>query len=363
LHSPDGKKRGGADAATLGGPLVMQVVGCMNDMNAEEARNLLQSLAGTEDPVILPRSVLDSLYIADIPAKTWIEIGTPGAAIIQLDWSGRLYADAGMIKAEAGSNWYRKYWYEPLGLEHYLDLIKRAIEVRHQQRGDVRLTTFDDDGAFIQMYYEIDTHETNVGKAFRCAERISAELREMAEQTSCTVGMTVADVARRVSGWGTQPLEQLVDAVERATSTDEKGRSLEELVSRLMESVDGFRVTGRIRTETEEIDIEILNDSSDPRFKREKAILLVECKNWTSKCGKNEFVLFKQKIDNRSARCSLGFLVSWNGFKTTVSKEMIRGSREETLVVPMTGENVRAAVRDGNFIEVLAESWQRAVNT
>jgi hypothetical protein len=25
-HSPDGKKRGGADAASLGGPLVMQVV-------------------------------------------------------------------------------------------------------------------------------------------------------------------------------------------------------------------------------------------------------------------------------------------------------------------------------------------------
>jgi len=26
LHSPDGKKRGGADAVGLGGPLVMQVV-------------------------------------------------------------------------------------------------------------------------------------------------------------------------------------------------------------------------------------------------------------------------------------------------------------------------------------------------
>jgi hypothetical protein len=26
LHSPDGKKRGGADAASFGGPLVMQVV-------------------------------------------------------------------------------------------------------------------------------------------------------------------------------------------------------------------------------------------------------------------------------------------------------------------------------------------------
>jgi hypothetical protein len=28
-HSPDGKKRGGADAASLGGPLVMQVVSAL----------------------------------------------------------------------------------------------------------------------------------------------------------------------------------------------------------------------------------------------------------------------------------------------------------------------------------------------
>lgn len=331
-------------------------------MKAEDARRLLREHAGSEDAVILPRPVLDSLSVADVPADTWIEVGNPGGRVIQLEWSGKLYSEDGMVKAEGGSAWYRKFWYAPLGLEHYLDLVKRSIEVRQQQRGDVRLTHFDDDGAFIQMYYEIDSHETNLGKAFKLIEKISTELHETAEQTSRKVGMTVADVARRVSGWGSQPLDQLVESVERATSTDEKGRSLEELVSLLIETVDGFNVSGRIRTETEEIDVEILNDSSDPRFKREKAILLVECKNWTSKCGKNEFVLFQKKIENRSARCSLGFLISWNGFTSTVTKEMLRGSREETLIVPMTGEDIRGAVRDGNFIEVLARSWQEAVN-
>jgi hypothetical protein len=121
-------------------------------MNREQARNLLKAHVGTEDTVILPKTVLDSLSVDDIPENTWIGIGTPGTPIIQLDWSGRFYVDGGTIKAEAGSNWYRKYWYEPLGLEHYIDLIKRAIEVRQQQHRDVRLTTFDDDGTFIQMY-------------------------------------------------------------------------------------------------------------------------------------------------------------------------------------------------------------------
>jgi len=213
------------------------------------------------------------------------------------------------------------------------------------------------------MYYQINTNETNLGKAFRCVEQISAELAETARQTSQSVGKTVAAVAQRVSGWGSQALDQLVDAVERAQSTDEKGRSLEELVSRLLATVTGFAVTGRVRTETEEIDVWILNDSPDPRFKRESALLLAECKNWTSQCGKNEFVVFKEKIENRSDRCSLGILVSWNGFKSTVSKEMLRGSREKTLVVPMTGEELRTAVRTGSFADVLADCWQRAVNT
>jgi hypothetical protein len=83
-----------------------------------------------------------------------------------------------------------------------------------------------------------------------------------------------------------------------------------------------------IRTETEEIDISVVNDSAEPRLRGEGALILAECKNWTRKCGKNEFVVFHAKLENRSQRCTLGFLISWNGFKETVTKEMLRGSRD-----------------------------------
>jgi len=36
---------------------------------------------------------------------------------------------------------------------------------------------------------------------------------------------------------------------------------------------------------SEEIDISILNDSEDPRLRRESAILLAECRNWIGKCA------------------------------------------------------------------------------
>jgi hypothetical protein len=130
----------------------------------------------------------------------------------------------------------------------------------------------------------------------------------------------------------------------------------------LFEGVSGFSVTGRVRTETEEIDISIRNGSTEAPFNREEALIIAECKNWSGKCGKDEFVLFREKIENRSQRCSLGFLISWNGFAGTITKEMLRGSRERALVVPITGEQIRAATRNGDFPRVLASCWDKAVN-
>jgi hypothetical protein len=330
-------------------------------MDSTEAKAKLKA-ADDEEPVILPVSILDALIVTDLPEGVSVEIGTVKGHVVHLDWNGRLFQEHGYVKGEADYTWTRKYWYAPIGLEHYLDLVRRAVEVRHREHGDVELSHYEDDGAFIHQSFVIHTHETNLGEAYRHIQTLSQEVEEVAESASDEVGKRLAEIASRLSGWGSQNLDMLVEAVAKATSINERGRSLEELVSRLFETIPGFTVTDRIKTATEEIDIAVLNDSTDPRFKRESAILLAECKNWSGKCGKNEFVLFKEKIENRSNRCSLGFLVSWNGFKSTVTKEMLRGSRESTLVVPITGKEIREAVRDGNFAHVLATCWEKAIN-
>jgi hypothetical protein len=331
-------------------------------MDAAEAKALLKA-TDEDESVFLPPSVLDKIRVVDIPDEVMIEVGSPKDGMIHLNWSGRLFKDQDQIKGEADYTWTRKYWYSSIGLEHYLDLVRRAVEVRNRVHGDVEITHYDDDGAYIQMTFVVSTGEKNLGKAYQHVKSLCQELEETAENAADEVGKRLSEIASRVSGWGSQNLDALVDAVEKASSTDERGRSLEELVSRLFETIPGFSVTDRIRTATEEIDIAVLNDSHDPRFRRESAILLAECKNWSNKCGKNEFVLFKDKIENRSNRCSLGFLISWNGFKETVTKEMLRGSREHTLVVPITGKDVRAAVRDNSFADVLASCWEKAITT
>ncbi len=331
-------------------------------MDAAEAKALLKA-TDEDESVFLPPSVLDKIRVVDIPDEVMIEVGSPKDGMIHLNWSGRLFKDQDQIKGEADYTWTRKYWYSSIGLEHYLDLVRRAVEVRNRVHGDVEITHYDDDGAYIQMTFVVSTGEKNLGKAYQHVKSLCQELEEIAENAADEAGKRLSEIASRVSGWGSQNLDALVDAVEKASSNDERGRSLEELVSRLFETIPGFTVTDRIRTATEEIDIAVLNDSHDPRFRRESAILLAECKNWSNKCGKNEFVLFKDKIENRSNRCSLGFLISWNGFKETVTKEMLRGSREHTLVVPITGKDVRAAVRDNSFADVLASCWEKAITT
>jgi hypothetical protein len=329
-------------------------------MNVLDARALLNS-ADEDEPVTLPASVLPKLDLTDIPDGTGFQVGTVEGNVYKLVWNGTIYRRAENLVGEADHTWTRKYWYSAIGLEQYLDLVRRAVEARQKACGDVEVTYQDDDGAYVALRFEISTAETNLGAAYTAIRKIADQVEEAAEGAADEVGMRIAEIAARLSGWGSDSLDNLVDAIENASTNQAKGRSLEELCSRLFETVPGMVVSQRILTETEEIDISIVNDSDEPRLRREGAIILAECKNWSGKIGKNEFVVFRAKLENRSRRTTLGFLISWNGFAETVTKEMLRGSREEVLIVPLTGNDLRRAVRGNSFAEVILRAWDNAV--
>jgi hypothetical protein len=289
-------------------------------MNVEQVRALLQDKVNEEESVSVPLRLLSELTLDDIPEGVSIEVGTMQDGIILLDWSGKPYRKGTFIIGEADHTLTRKYWYAPLGLEQYLDLVRRAVETRQRTHGDVEVTNQDDDGAYVHLSFSIRTTDRNLRTAFDRILNIAAEVEEAAQQAIDEIGERIAEIASRLSGWGSESLDTLVDRVETASSPDDKGRSLEELCGRLSETVPGFVVTQRIRTATEEIDIAIRNGSTETPFNREEALILAECKNWSGKGGKDEFVLFHQKIENRSQRCSLGFLISWNVSRVPLRK-------------------------------------------
>jgi deoxycytidylate deaminase len=118
---------------------------------------------------------------------------------------------------------------------------------------------------------------------------------------------------------------------------NEKGLALESLVTFIFSTVNGFHPSHRIQTQTEEIDIFIRNESPDAFWSKLSPFILVECKNWSSKVGKDEIVVFRSKLENRFGLSKIGFLVSINGFHNTVTKELLRSSKGDIPIVLVDG--------------------------
>jgi hypothetical protein len=157
--------------------------------------------------------------IDDSPEEVAIEVGSEKDRVVQVEWEGRLYRDGDRVVTEAEYIRTRKYWYAPLGLELYMDLLRRAVETRQRVHGDLELGDYDDDGAYIHLHFIIATAERNLGRAtaernlgraFQVANKITNDLEEVSNRAAYEVGKRVAEVAARLSGWGSESLDQLV---------------------------------------------------------------------------------------------------------------------------------------------------------
>lgn len=158
-------------------------------------------------------------------------------------------------------------------------------------------------------------------------------------------------------------LTSLLISADTAHTAAEKGVALERLMVALFQCVPGFTVRVNQRTETEEIDLAIINGSNEPRWRDGTPLILVECKNWSGKCGKNEIVQFRDKLGNRSGQCRLGFLVSWGGFAETLTKDLLRNSKGDAVIVPLERKDVEQACANGDVLAVLRRAWEATVLT
>lgn len=163
-----------------------------------------------------------------------------------------------------------------------------------------------------------------------------------------------ADSGTSVRGTG---VSELIRQVEVTRTAADKGKALEILMVELFEQVPGFSLhKSNVRTETEEIDLVVLNGSPDPVFCKDGPLVLVECKNWSKKPGRPEFSVLEGKIRNRHDRCTVAFLISWSGFSETTWREALRVSREKYVIVCLTGKEVRDAALAGTFPALLRQA-------
>lgn len=157
---------------------------------------------------------------------------------------------------------------------------------------------------------------------------------------------------RRLAAMDDARVEAEIKSVYARVGTEKdghrKGALLEELMVLLFKSIRGFGgVSTRRRSDIEEIDLVIPNESSDPVWQKEGSYLLGECKNWSGRVGRAEFDAFRGKLQRRFGRCRLGFFVATGGFtEPFVDVQATYGTHPDGIVVvPIGPEDLARLVK------------------
>lgn len=151
----------------------------------------------------------------------------------------------------------------------------------------------------------------------------------------------------------------------RGGDTRQKGKALEELLAAVFTNIPGFTVIERnYHTVTEEIDLVLRNASADPFWRGMGSLILVEAKHWQAqRVGKNEYVQFYRKLENRGGHCTFGFLICTERFAETFHQERLRDSKFPLRVAPIDGEDLRRLVEAEDRGAVLRALVERSLLT
>lgn len=136
--------------------------------------------------------------------------------------------------------------------------------------------------------------------------------------------------------------------LERAigeSDANRKGKKLESVLVKVIETTSGLVVVDRnVRTETEEIDIVVRNESPDPFWSKLSTHILFECKNWSSRVDKDSVVAFRDKLQERRGAVKVGYIIAVNGFTKDAKIHMLRWSREDVVVVPVDRDDLQELI-------------------
>ncbi len=146
------------------------------------------------------------------------------------------------------------------------------------------------------------------------------------------------------------------EEVNREKNRNKKGKALEELLSALFASVDGFTCKSNVRTTTQEIDVVITNSAEHPSWREGGRLILVECKNWSKKTDRKEFDAFCRKISRRGGECIYGYFVSLSGFTKDFSVErLIENSNKRWKIIEIDKSKLKQLIESNERGKLLRE--------
>ena len=257
---------------------------------------------GRGDFVSIPVSQLKDVRLKDIPDNVGINpvLKIKGSSITSLfDYECILYRDCGSVTIMES----RKYWRGILGLEYYMYLLAEAIKAKSREIPSIHFDDFQEDEQMMMVSFHADLSEDLLvlDAAKSLDETIMKEISLGLERLSDTFHIYIKEqfpIYLSETSLKTEIVKKW-DEVLVEKDPNKKGIALERLVTLIFSTINGFHPSHRVQTETEEIGVFVRNESLDAFWSKLSPFILVECKNWSSKVGKDEVVLFRanSKID------------------------------------------------------------------
>lgn len=334
-------------------------------MDKAELLNSLRMAEGCDFPIHVFPEDSSNINIEELPQNIELEICDINKNNVHLvELEGTIGWRDDKICIFMSHDWYRKWWDMPLGMAHHMDMMKRLIEFRKNEKNDISEIQMEDEGDWCHLNYTIIPENVKTIKdVYDYGLSISRWVDEKLFITQNKISKVINEMATEISTLKMVEIPELIRRIDKVQDNNEKGRILEELMCKIFSCVKGFEIIQRVITATEEIDIVILNKSIEPLWVKESNLILVECKNWSTKCGKNEIVVFKEKLLNRRNRAKIGFFVSWNGFTSKYSKEELRSSQSDILIIPITKDNIYEILLENNVSKLIEKWWINGINT
>jgi hypothetical protein len=140
----------------------------------------------------------------------------------------------------------------------------------------------------------------------------------------------------------------LAGASELGISNIAKGMRLEELVAALLELPDSKLpvLEKRLKHADEELDLVLRNDLEEPFWKSfNSPVILVECKNWSSRVDVNELRILETKMRDRNRICSVGIFVALMGFTQPFLSRARDLQGQGLTIFPVDGDDVRNIIQ------------------
>lgn len=148
-------------------------------------------------------------------------------------------------------------------------------------------------------------------------------------------------------------LLQNYSEAKNETDTFKKGILFERFISLLFGSM-GYKEINRrvIDASRNEVDLSIRNEIKDPFLNKFGKYILIECKNKPDyKVGKNDFIVFNDKLKNSNGLSDLGIIATTGGFSKTTYLQALRESNTQCKVLFLSNVEFISLIQSENKIE------------